>query len=80
MLSSVKTMVSFRVGNGDPDAFRNDNLRSKKTGDSTKFAFSVLREFMNTRDKQDVDILSLSAEELNIILKGFYTNVKSKTG
>ena len=35
---------------------------------------------MNARDKQDVDILSLSVEELNIILKDFYTNVKSKTG
>ena len=62
MLSSVKTLVSSRFGNNDPDAFRNDNFRSKKTGDSTKFALSVLREFMNARDKQDVDILSLSVE------------------
>ena len=80
MLSSVKAMASSRFGNEDPDAFRNDNLRSKKTGDSTKFALSVLREFMNARDKQDVDILSLLVEELNIIMKDFYTNVKSKTG
>jgi hypothetical protein len=38
---------------------------------------TVLKEFMNARD---VDILSLAVEELNIILKDFYTNVKSKTG
>ena len=35
---------------------------------------------MNARDKQDVDILSLLVEELNIIMKDVYTNVKSKTG
>ena len=82
MLSSVntKTMASSRFGNEDPDTFTDDNLRSKRTGDSTKFALSVLKEFMNARDKQDVDILSLAVEELNIILKDFYTNVKSKTG
>ena len=79
MLPSVKTktMASSRCGNEDPDAFTDDNLRSKMTGDSTKFALSVLKEFMNARD---VDILSLAVEELNIILKDFYTNVKSKTG
>ena len=57
MLSSVKTktMASSRFGNEDPDTFRDDNLRSKRTGDSTKCALSVLREFMNARDKQDVD-------------------------
>ena len=73
MLSSVKTktMASSRFGNEDPDAFTDDNLRSKRTGDSTKFALSVLKEFMNARDKQDVDILSLAVEELNIILKDF---------
>jgi hypothetical protein len=43
MLSSVKAMASSRFGNEDPDAFRNDNLRNKKTDDSTKFALSVLR-------------------------------------
>jgi hypothetical protein len=82
MLSSVKTktMARSRFGNEDPDAFTDDNLRSKRTGDSTKFALSVLKEFMNAPDKQDVDILSLAVEELNIILKDVYTNVKSKTG
>jgi hypothetical protein len=39
MLSSVKTMASSRFGNDEPDALRNDNLRSKKTGDSTKFLY-----------------------------------------
>jgi hypothetical protein len=73
-------MASSRFGNEDTDAFRDDNMRSKRTGDSTKFALSVWRELMNAQDKQDVDILSLSVEELNIILKDFYTNVKSKTG
>jgi hypothetical protein len=63
MLPAVKTktMASSRCGNEDPDAFTDDNLRSKMTGDSTKFALSVLKEFMNARD---VDILSLAVEEL----------------
>ena len=70
MLPSVKTktMASSRFGNEDPDAFTDDNLWSKRTGDSTTFALSVLKEFMNARD---VDILSLAVEELNIILKDF---------
>jgi hypothetical protein len=66
----------------DPVEFRNQNYRSKRTDNSTKFAFAVMSEFTKDRGKQDVDLVSLSTEELNIILQDFVihtmTNAISK--
>jgi hypothetical protein len=39
-----------------------------------------MSEFTKDRGKQDVDLVSLSTEELNIILQDFYANVKAKNG
>ena len=69
-----------RFGSVDPVEFRNQNCRSKRTDNSTKFAFAVMSEFTKDRGKQDVDLVSLSTEELNIILQDFYANVKAKNG
>ena len=69
-----------RFGSVDHVEFRNQNYRSKRTDNSTKFAFAVMSEFMKDRGKQDVDLVSLSTEELNIILQDFKANVKAKNG
>ena len=76
--SSAKKMSRF--GSVDHVEFRNQNYRSKRTDNSTKFAFAVMSEFMKDRGKQDVDLVSLSTEELNIILQDFKANVKAKNG
>jgi hypothetical protein len=59
--SSAKQISRF--GSVDPVEFRNQNYRSKRTDNSTKFAFAVMSEFMKDRGKQDVDLVSLSTEE-----------------
>ena len=71
----------FLCGHTDPVEFRNQNYRSKRTDNSIKFAFAfaVISEFMKERGKQDVNLLSFSAE-LNIILQDFYSNGKAKSG
>jgi hypothetical protein len=53
-----------KFGSVDPVEFRNQNYRSKRTDNSTKFAFAVISEFMKNRGKQNVDLVSLSTEEL----------------
>ena len=76
--SSAKKISRF--GSVDPVEFRNQNYGSKRTDNSTKFAFAVMSEFMKDRGKQNVDLVSLSTEELNIILQDLSANVKAKNG
>ena len=47
--SSAKKMSRF--GSVYPVEFRNLNYRSKRTDNSTKFAFAVMTEFMKDRGK-----------------------------
>ena len=76
--SSAKCFSRF--GSVDPVEFRNQNYRSKRTDNSTKFAFAVISEFMKNRGKQNVDLVSLSTEELiKYYSAGFLRKCKSQT-